>query len=67
MKSRTGSWVAWSLAALMVLFTVAHVTLAQPIPGAVDTRGQAGLPIAFTVVGPLIVTHQAGRTVAAVP
>jgi hypothetical protein len=33
-------------------------TLAQPIPGAVDTRGEAGQPIAFAVVGALIVTHR---------
>jgi hypothetical protein len=61
MKGRAASRVAWSLAALTVLFTVVHVTLwtlAQPIPGAVDTRGEAGLPIAFAVVGALIVTHR---------
>jgi hypothetical protein len=58
---RAAAWVAWSLAALTVLFTVVHVTLwtlAQPIPGAVDTRGEAGLPIAFAVVGALIVTRR---------
>ncbi len=61
MKGRAASWVAWSLAALTVLFTVLHVTLwtlAQPVPGAVDTRGEAGLPIAFAVVGALIVTRR---------
>jgi hypothetical protein len=64
MKGRAASWVAWSLAALTVLFTVVHVTLwtlAQPIPGAVDTRGEAGLPIAFAVVGALIVTRRPGN------
>jgi hypothetical protein len=61
MKGRAASRVAWFLAALTVLLTVVHVTLwtlAQPIPGAVDTRGEAGLPIAFAVVGALIVTHR---------
>jgi hypothetical protein len=61
MKGRAASWVAWSLAALAVLFTVVHVTLwtlAEPVPGAVDTRGEAGLPIAFAVVGALIVTRR---------
>jgi hypothetical protein len=60
-KGRAAAWVAWSLAALTLLFTVAHVTLwtlAQPIPEAVDSRGEAGLPIAFAVVGALIVTHR---------
>jgi hypothetical protein len=64
MKGRAASWVAWSLAALTVLFTVVHVTLwtlAQPIPGAVDTRGEAGLPIAFAGVGALIVTRRPGN------
>jgi hypothetical protein len=61
MKGRAASRVAWSLAALTVLFTLLHVTLwtlAQPIPGAVDTRGEAGLPIAFAVMGALIVTRR---------
>jgi hypothetical protein len=63
-KGRVAAWVAWSLAALTVLFTVVHVTLwtlAQPIPGAVDTRGEAGLPIAFAMVGALIVTRRPGN------
>ena len=61
MKGRAGSWVAWSLAALTVLFTVIHVTLwtlADSVEGAVDSRGEAGLPIAFAVVGALIVTRR---------
>jgi hypothetical protein len=61
MKGRAAVWMAWSLAALTVLFTVIHValwTLAEPVKGAVDTRGEAGLPIAFAVVGALIVTHR---------
>jgi hypothetical protein len=61
MTRRAAGWVAWSLAALTVLFTVAHVTLwtlAEPVAGAVDTRGEAGLPIAFAVVGALIVTRR---------
>jgi hypothetical protein len=64
MKGRAASWVAWSLAALTVLFTVVHVTLwtlAQPVPGAVDSRGEAGLSIAFAVVGALIVTRRPGN------
>jgi hypothetical protein len=66
MKGRAASWVAWSLATLTVLFTVVHVTLwtlAQPIRGAVDTRGEAGLPIAFAVVGALIVTRRPGNRI----
>jgi hypothetical protein len=60
-EGRAAAWVAWSLVALTVLFTVAHVTLwtlAEPVPEAVDTRGEAGLPIAFAGVGALIVTHR---------
>jgi hypothetical protein len=64
MKGRAASWVAWSLAALTGLFTVVHVTLgtlAQPVPGTVDSRGEAGLPIAFAVVGAFIVTRRPGN------
>jgi hypothetical protein len=64
MKGRATSWVAWSLAALTVLFTVAHVTLwtlAESVRGAADSRGEAGLPIAFAVVGALIVTRRPGN------
>jgi hypothetical protein len=64
MRGRAASWLAWSLAALTVLLTVAHVTLwtlAEPVPGAADTRGEAGLPIAFAVMGALIVSHRPGN------
>jgi hypothetical protein len=60
-KGRAAVWVAWSLAALTVLVTVVHVTLwtlAEPVRGAVDTRGEAGLPVVFAVVGALIVTRR---------
>ncbi len=66
MTRRAASWVAWSLAALTVLFTVVHVTLwtpAEPVAGAVDSRGEAGLLIAFAVVGALIVTHRPGNRI----
>ena len=61
MKSRAAAWLAWSLAAVTVLCTVLHVTLwtlAQPVEGAVDSRGEVGLPIVFVVVGALVVTRR---------
>jgi hypothetical protein len=61
MKGRAAAWVAWSLATLTMLCTVVHVTLwtlAHPVEGAVDSRGEAGLPIAFVVVGALVVTRR---------
>ena len=60
MKGRAAAWVVWSLTALTVLCTVIHVilwTLAHPVEGAVDSR-EAGLPIAFVVVGALVVTRR---------
>jgi hypothetical protein len=66
LNRRAASWAAWSLAALTVLFTVTHLalwTLAESVPGAVDSRGEAGLPIAFAVVGALIVTHRPGNRI----
>jgi hypothetical protein len=65
-KDRAAAWAAWSIAALTVLFTVLHVmfwTLAASVPGALDSRGEAGSAIAFTVVGALIVTRRAGNPI----
>jgi hypothetical protein len=61
MKGRAAAWVAWSLAAVTVLCTVIQVTLwtlAHPVEGAVDSRGEVGLPIVFVVVGALVVTRR---------
>jgi hypothetical protein len=66
MKGRAATWMAWSLAALTLLLTMVHVTLwtlAEPIPGAVDTRGEAGAPFVFVVVGALIVTRRPGNRI----
>jgi hypothetical protein len=52
--------------ALVVLFTVLHLTwwtLADDVPGAVDSRGEAGFSIAFTLMGALIVTRQPGNKI----
>jgi hypothetical protein len=60
-KGRGAAWVAWSMAALTVAFTLLHLTLwtlADSVPDAVDSRGEAGPPIAFAVVGALILTRQ---------
>jgi hypothetical protein len=55
------TWLAWSVAASVVAFTVVHLvlwTMARSVPGAVDTRGRAGVSIAFAVVGALIITRR---------
>jgi hypothetical protein len=65
-KDRAAAWAAWFIAALTVLFTVLHVmfwTLAASVPGALDSRGEAGPAIAFAVVGALIVTRRAGNRI----
>jgi hypothetical protein len=59
-------WLAWCAAVAVVVFTVLHVvlrTLAGPVPGAIDTRGRAGVSIAFAVVGALIVTRRSHNAV----
>ena len=61
MRGRVAVWVAWSLAVLTVPLMVLHLTLwtlAQPIPGALDTRAEVGPIIPFAVVGALIVTRR---------
>jgi hypothetical protein len=65
-QDRTAVWTAWSIAALTALFTIGHVTfgtLAASVPGALDSRGEAGPPIAFAVVGALILTRRAGNRI----
>jgi hypothetical protein len=65
-KDRVAAWAAWSIAALTVLFTglqVTFLTLAASVPGAVDSRGEAGPAIAFAVVGALILTRRAGNRI----
>jgi hypothetical protein len=65
-RGRAAAWVAWSTVALAVLLTVLHLTwwtLADDVPGALDSRGEAGLPIAFTLMGALIVTRQPGNRI----
>jgi hypothetical protein len=65
-KDRAAAWVAWSMAVLTVLLTILHVmfwTLSESVPGALDSRGEAGPPIAFAVVGALILTRRAGNRI----
>lgn len=60
LTSRWPIWFAWCMAALVVAFTVLHLglwTLAS-LPGAVDSRGRAGVGIAFALVGALIITRR---------
>jgi hypothetical protein len=66
MRGRAAAWAAWSVVALTVLFTVLHViwwTQAASVPGAVDSRGEAGPAIAFAVIGALILTRQPGNRI----
>jgi hypothetical protein len=66
MQDRAAAWVAWSIAALTVLLTVLHLiwwTLAAWVPGAVDSRGEAGPGVAFAVAGALILTRRAGNRI----
>jgi hypothetical protein len=59
-------WLAWCLTTSVVAFTVIHLvlwTLAEPVPGASDTRGRAGISIAFAAVGALVVTRRPRNTV----
>jgi hypothetical protein len=65
-RGRAAAWVAWSTVALTVVCTVLHLTwwtLAADVPGAVDSRGEAGLSIPFTLMGALIVTRRPGNTI----
>lgn len=58
------TWLAWSMAACVVVFTVLHLalwTLADAAPMAVDSRGRAGISIPFAVVGALIITRRPGN------
>jgi hypothetical protein len=60
------TWLAWWVAASVVAFTVVHLvlwTMARSVPGAVDTRGRAGVSIAFAVVGALIITRRSDNAV----
>jgi hypothetical protein len=66
MRGRAAVWAAWSVVALTVLFTVLHVTWwtqAASVPGAVDSRGEAGPAIAFATVGALILTRRPGNRI----
>jgi hypothetical protein len=65
-KGRAAAWAAWSVVALTVLFTVLHVTWwtqAASVPGAVDSRGEAGPAIAFAAIGALILTRRPGNRI----
>jgi hypothetical protein len=58
------TWLAWSMAACVMVFTVLHLalwTLADAAPRAVDSRGRAGISIPFAVVGALIITRRPGN------
>ena len=66
MKGRAAVCVAWSLAALTVPLIVLHLicwTLAQPVPGVLDTRAEMVSTIPFAVVGALIVTRRPDNTI----
>ena len=63
---RAAAWLAWGAAALTVVFTGLHLvlwTLAESVPGAVDTRGQAAISIPFAVMGALIVARRPGNRI----
>jgi hypothetical protein len=63
---RAAAWLAWGAAALTVVFTGLHLllwTLAESIPGAVDTRGEATTSIPFAVMGALIVVRRPGNRI----
>jgi hypothetical protein len=63
---RGATWLAWGAAALTVVFTGLHLvlwTLAESVPGAVDTRGQASISIPFAVMGALIVARRPGNRI----
>jgi hypothetical protein len=63
---RAAAWLAWGAAALTVVFTGLHLVLwalAESVPGAVDTRGQAAISIPFAVMGALIVARRPGNRI----
>ena len=63
---RAAVWLAWGAAALTLVFTGLHLvlwTLAESVPGAVDTRGEAGISIPFAVMGALIVARRPGNRI----
>jgi hypothetical protein len=65
-RPRAAVWLAWAAAALTVVFTGLHLvlwTLAESVPGAVDTRGEVGISIPFAVMGALIVARRPGNRI----
>jgi hypothetical protein len=60
------AWLAWGATALTVVCTGLHLvlrTLAESVPGAVDTRGEAAINLPFAVMGALIVARRPGNRI----
>jgi hypothetical protein len=65
-RTRAATGLAVGAAALTVVLTGLHLllwTLAESVPGAVDTRGEAGISIPFAVMGALIVVRRPGNRI----